>query len=174
MRVNWDAIGTVSEAVGAIAVVISLIYVAAQIQQNTKATQLTTAQNVTQDLREVLSYLHADEEFARIFLQAQADVGSLTPVEKFRVYVFLADSLRAHENIYYQYKNGAVEEYVWTSTVAQLRLSAGTSSHTAFWSDRKHIFSQEFQSFYDSLVAGDPNLAIEPYGDVDSLSDTSE
>ncbi len=33
---NWDAIGVVSEVVGAIAVVVSIIYLAVQISSNTK------------------------------------------------------------------------------------------------------------------------------------------
>lgn len=33
---NWDAVGAIAEAAGAIAIFISLIYVAAQIRQNTK------------------------------------------------------------------------------------------------------------------------------------------
>jgi hypothetical protein len=33
---NWDAISTIAEVVGAAAVVVSLIYLAVQIQQNTK------------------------------------------------------------------------------------------------------------------------------------------
>jgi len=37
MTVNWTAIATISELVGAIAVVVTLGYVAVQIQQNTNA-----------------------------------------------------------------------------------------------------------------------------------------
>jgi hypothetical protein len=33
---NWEAIGTVAEVVGAVAVVVSLVYLAAQIRQNTR------------------------------------------------------------------------------------------------------------------------------------------
>ena len=37
MNINWDIIAAVSEAIGAIAVVISLIYLAFQVRQNTRA-----------------------------------------------------------------------------------------------------------------------------------------
>jgi len=36
---NWEAIGTVAEVVGAVAIVLSLIYVATQIKQNTAASR---------------------------------------------------------------------------------------------------------------------------------------
>jgi hypothetical protein len=35
--VNWDAIGAVAEVIGALAVLITLIYLALQIRQNTRA-----------------------------------------------------------------------------------------------------------------------------------------
>ena len=38
---NWDAIGAVSELIGAVAVVATLIYLAVQIRQNTKSVQST-------------------------------------------------------------------------------------------------------------------------------------
>ena len=34
---NWDAIGAIGEIVGAAAVVVTLIYVAVQVRQNTKS-----------------------------------------------------------------------------------------------------------------------------------------
>ena len=43
---NWEAISAVSEIVGAVAVVISLIYVAAQIRQNTKMMRTAAKQNL--------------------------------------------------------------------------------------------------------------------------------
>jgi hypothetical protein len=44
---NWDAIGAIGEIAGAIAVVLSLMYLATQIRQNTKVAQSNTRQGVT-------------------------------------------------------------------------------------------------------------------------------
>ena len=38
---NWDAIGALYEAIGALAVVITLLYLAIQIKEQTKETRLT-------------------------------------------------------------------------------------------------------------------------------------
>ncbi len=43
---NWDAISAIGEIVGAIAVVVTLIYLGRQIRQGTKATQVSAERNV--------------------------------------------------------------------------------------------------------------------------------
>ena len=45
---NWDAISAVSETMGAGAVVISLVYIAAQIRQNTQMMRSTAKQSLTE------------------------------------------------------------------------------------------------------------------------------
>ena len=44
--VNWEAISAIGQIVGAIALVISLIYVASEVRRNTRATHLESAVNV--------------------------------------------------------------------------------------------------------------------------------
>jgi hypothetical protein len=160
---DWDVIRASAEVFGTIAVVVSLIYVAIQIRQNTRATKLATAQNLSQDFRGVLSPLYSDSEVSRIYLDAMADVEALDGHERFRAYVFTQGYLRTLENAYYQYANGAVDEYVWEGLRSNLQFSKGTSVHKAFWADRQHIFSQQFRSFYESLDEGDPNAPVAPY-----------
>jgi hypothetical protein len=50
---NWDAIGAVGEIVGALAVFLTLVYLAGQINQNTKAVRATaldsSVSSVSQD-----------------------------------------------------------------------------------------------------------------------------
>lgn len=47
---NWEAISAISEVVGAVAVVVSLIYLALQIRQNTKVVRGTTLDSITDTL----------------------------------------------------------------------------------------------------------------------------
>ena len=45
---NWDAIGAIGEVVGAVGVIITLIYLAAQIRQNSKTTQADIRQSLAE------------------------------------------------------------------------------------------------------------------------------
>lgn len=44
---NWGAVGTIGEIVGAVAVVITLVCLAMQIRQNTKAVQAAAIDSAT-------------------------------------------------------------------------------------------------------------------------------
>ena len=158
-----------AEIFGSIAVVVSLIYVAIQIRQNTNVTRLTTAQNLSRDIRQALAYIHADDEFAKIYLTGQENIDDLNTHERFRFYVYLAGYLRAIENAFYQLKKGAVDPYMWEAVRSNLMLSKGTSGFLAFWRDRQQIFSAEFQAFYNDLPAFDPEKASDPYVDTKNV-----
>jgi hypothetical protein len=44
---NWEAIGAIGELIGAVVVVVSLVYLAAQVRQDTEQARLSSVQAVT-------------------------------------------------------------------------------------------------------------------------------
>ena len=64
---NWNAIGAMGEILGAVGVIITLIYLARQIRQNTRATRLATAQSVSAAARDWNRPLLLDPELAWTF-----------------------------------------------------------------------------------------------------------
>ena len=44
---NWEAIGAIGEIIGAAGVIITLLYLASQLRQNTRALGVTSSQNNT-------------------------------------------------------------------------------------------------------------------------------
>ncbi len=76
---DWGAIG---ELVGAAAVIITLIYLAAQIRQNTRSLRNATSLSITQALGHINGrWAENPDGFAEIWLRGCADLKSLTPVE---------------------------------------------------------------------------------------------
>ena len=51
---NWGAIGAIAEVVAAFAVIVSLLYLAAQVRYGIKTAKATAYQEVYRDLRETL------------------------------------------------------------------------------------------------------------------------
>ena len=155
----------IAEIVGTVAVVVSLVYVGVQVSQNTRSTNLATGQNLSHDLRETLAPIYSDSEFAELYLKGMKDVESLTGLERYRVYAYTQSTLRAFENVYYHYRNEAVDAYVWDAFVAYMKFIKGVDCAKAFWRDRQHIFSKDFRDFYNDLSAADPTIASAPYSE---------
>ncbi len=63
---NWEAVGAVGEALGAIAVVVTLIYLASQLRQNTKALRSSTYEAYANSGTAINDYAgrHAEELWA--------------------------------------------------------------------------------------------------------------
>jgi len=75
--VNWDAIGAVSELIGAVGVVITLIYLAVQIRQNTRAVRLDTSHNIMEEIRDMYSLMAEHGELADLVNRAATDYESV-------------------------------------------------------------------------------------------------
>lgn len=91
-----DTLGNLGDFVGGIAVLVTLIYLAIQIRQNTA--QVKMASDIARTdtyARSVDSFsyfrglLISDPEMADIYLRGSQDLGSLNPVESLRFYLIL-------------------------------------------------------------------------------------
>ena len=80
---NWDAIGAIGEIVGATGVIVTLIYLAVQIRQNTSATNRTNVRNVLESNNSALSSL-LDESVSEIFVRGLKSLEGLNEVERYR------------------------------------------------------------------------------------------
>jgi hypothetical protein len=65
-------LGSLGELVGAVAVVLSLIYLATQIRQNTQATRAASYEDVAQGVRAFMALIANDEGVADIYLRGAA------------------------------------------------------------------------------------------------------
>lgn len=81
MAVNWDAIGAIAEAVGAFAVVGSLVYLAIQIRSNTKQLRFEATQSIAESLDRALDPIYMDNNSA-IWVKGLKDLHSLDEAER--------------------------------------------------------------------------------------------
>jgi hypothetical protein len=57
---NWEAVGAIAELFAAVGVIVSLLYLAAQIRQNTQSVQASTFQEFTRESAEITRLAIAD------------------------------------------------------------------------------------------------------------------
>ena len=81
---NWEAAGTIAEVISAFAVVVSLIYLATQIRQNTNATKAGTSFSVNTALTSMNDALRSSAELADIWIRGCQSLESLSEIERIR------------------------------------------------------------------------------------------
>ena len=111
MQFNWAAISASSDLLAAIAVVLSLWYVAAQLRQNTKAIVANSRQGLLDaDLALITGFIdHALDP------HLISDEVVLLPEDERRIVWMVVKALRIREFAWHQYKSGILDEPTWNS-----------------------------------------------------------
>lgn len=65
---NWDAIGAIAEAAGALAVIITLVYLTFQLRQNTKAIEHSTSRGILDDANQWQYKVIDSPEIAELYM----------------------------------------------------------------------------------------------------------
>ena len=71
---NWDAIGAIAELLGAVGVIASLVYLATQMRQNTRAMRASAYQEVLNQRDSVMLPLMQDGELAQLCSRGVANL----------------------------------------------------------------------------------------------------
>lgn len=105
---SWDAIGALGEVIGALAVVVSLIYVGAQLRQSNALSKASAIHTNNAFYADVFSVIATDGELASIYQKA-TEGQELDPGEFARYTAFLRMYFAMLEDTYEQQKSGLYE-----------------------------------------------------------------
>jgi len=149
-----EQLGSVGEFIAAIATLATLIYLAIQVRQNTKALRATTFQQVSEAMAQNVSHLTDSGELAAIALKAAAG-DELDPVEKVRYQGMMLMSMRRLESIYQHHRLGSIDadqvKGFEISMISLLRVPIALE----WWSNAKVTFHQQFVKYVDQRLEGD-------------------
>jgi hypothetical protein len=81
-RVSWEALGAIANLIAAIGVLVSLVYLAVQIRQNTAWLRQQAFQLGTNEVRRWASHFADSTQVSDLFIRGQKDFASLSPTEK--------------------------------------------------------------------------------------------
>jgi hypothetical protein len=135
--------------VGAIAVVASLVYLAIQIRQNTRAVRTATFQGVTDSFNHLNATIAHDQSLARIFRVGSADLSSLTEDEQVRFSFLFLGAFRIFETLYYQNKQGTADPALWSAEVDTMVALLGGPGALEWWRSNPLSFTPEFRSYVE-------------------------
>ena len=149
---NWDAIGSIAELLGAVGVIASLLYLSAQIRQGTRASRLATSHSLATAARQWSDPMQADAELAWIFQVGTEDPTRLSDRERSRFFYICFSFLRMFEDIHFQYENGALDAELWEGYKTHYGAYCKAPGLQSYWEGRRQIFRPAFREFLDSFA----------------------
>ncbi len=150
-------LGNIGEFVAAIAVVISLIYLAFQIRQNTKTVRTSTYQAVLDYSNRVNELILSNPHLERIWRVGRRDLTQLTDDERPQFRLLITTFLNVYETMFLQYRRGTLDEEYWKSRLPGLGVKFSQPGVRAHWLgvlERGAFLGRtpEFMELLDSLL----------------------
>jgi hypothetical protein len=152
--VNWDAVGAIAEALGALAVIATLVYVARQISQNTvtvRSSALSAYSQVTSDLVGLLAQDAGVNRLFWCFLQATE---ALSEEDERRAHSLVGMYLNAMEHAYDLFHEGVLSEEKWAGRRAQLAWFVGHPGFSRYWDAYGPTYPRGFAAAVEAEFPG--------------------
>jgi len=170
MKLKLSDWASIAEVVGALAIVVSLIYVGIQVNDSTRAVRSATANATSTAISSWYSDIGTNLQASEVFLRGIADPESLTRAE-IAQFIFLTHGLFfQYQGAYYLAEEGTLDTELQQSLVNTLLGVREQPGFLMYWEQRGNLFQPSFKAFVDDLIAhGDTNSELERlYRQVDS------
>jgi hypothetical protein len=148
---NWDAISAVSQLIGSIAVVVSVLYLAVQMRSSTRVARVAAMDAAAAALRDVTKPFMENAELARLWRTGLENLDALSAEDKARFFHAAHQFLKALETIHYHYVYGLLDPQLWAGWRELLHHYVATPGIHHYLSLRGAVFSERFRTFIAEL-----------------------
>lgn len=146
-------LGNLGDFIGAIVIVITLIYLALQVRQNTNALHAQSRQGILAAAQADMFAIIENPDVALSLVKT----GPLSPEENVKLGLWLTAILRVREFAWLQYRNGVIDEPQWGTERLVLQNVLRHPRSRAWWElVGRRVFGSEFVTFVDDLIRDQP------------------
>ena len=159
---SLEDLGNLGEFVAAVAVVVSLIYLAVQIRQNTQqikqsisSVKASAYQTSLSSAAGFIVNVAQDPDLADIYRRGlQGD--SLNETEWIRFRFVISNLFGHYEHLYYQHRAGLAEPELWESRAANMEWYFAQPGWRSYWDEAGRLFGKAFRDYVAGQLAGSP------------------
>lgn len=158
---NWDAVGAIAELVGAIAVVLSLVYLARQIRsssdivgQNTKATLTASETSSMDQALEAMKIQIESREISEIARKGHANIADLDSTERHRYSLLLTAIFEIHQTYFVQSARGSAGAEIWEYYSRVFDKLCTLPGVTEWWRRNGDLFDPGFREYIELKIDG--------------------
>ena len=146
-------LGSLGELIAAIATVATLIYLAAQIRQNTKAVRSSALESSGSRSMEISKLVAGNDEIAPIVMAAFTGKDDLDELQRFRLSFVYWIVFRSYEVTIALSKEGYIKESRYEGTINNLSIWTSISYFDDWWEAAKSSFSDDLKTAVDDAVS---------------------
>jgi len=144
------------EFFGGIAVIVSLVYLALQVRQNTLSLRTENYSRTLDRIAAIQSQLSRDGEFSRLLARGVADASALTPRERIQFTWILYETFGAFEFMFHAAQTRALPDEVWERWSATVAWWLSFPGAQVWWQHRPAPFSASFTAYVEEILRNNP------------------
>ena len=162
MNTKLSEISSVAEIIGAIAIVVSLIYVGIQVSDSTLAVRSATANETAAAISAWYSDVGTSPQASEVFLTGISRPEDLTVAETAQFIYLLHGLMLQYQAAFYVAEEGTLDRELQQSIVNTLQGTREQPGFLLYWQQRGDLFEPRFKAFVDDLIAnGTTNTNLE-------------
>jgi hypothetical protein len=142
--IDWTVIGSSADVVAALGVIITLLYLAIQIREQTKEARLSATRELARDWADGLRFISGDERNFELYQRAIVDYENLPRGDRIRAFMMLSSTFRAFELQHMHVSKGKFETDLFTGMEYRVRDLISLPGVRYFWQNNKQQFNAEF------------------------------
>ena len=151
MELSLDFAAKLAEIIGAIAVVLSLLYVGYQVKQNTNAVRSSVHQALINHVAATEGLVLTDGTLAELIVKGTNDPSSLSPSERLRLEKYITLEFVNWENAYLNWRMGLLDEKGWRVWDRSNYPGPDLQSYFNFWTQNRDWFDDSFVQHVDAI-----------------------
>ena len=145
-------LGSLGELVAALATVMTLVYLAISIRDNSKTVSASAKQELVQSLVEFNRQIFSDEDSTRIWNLGRQSLINLSDLERARYSGFFIMGLTTTENAYYQSRQGHLDQQYFDRNNRILEWWGTQPGMIEMWPEVREFLTDEFQLHFDQYI----------------------
>lgn len=145
-------LGSLGELIAAIGVIVSLVYLAVQIRQNTNAVVASAVHNGLSLMADSRKATLSDPDVSSIYLRGLEEPTNLNEEELLRFRLILANIMDAVFNTYVQTKATSFAPDTWVAQSKTAERILRTKGGQWFWGSFKDEYQADFRSEIDKVT----------------------
>lgn len=149
---NLETLANLGEFVSAIVVVVSLVYLAYQVRQNTESLRIENYARVLERVANMQARLSSDAVFSELIARGAADPARLTAGERVQFTWTFYEMFGAFEFMLHQATSNTLPEEVWQRWSETMSWWLSLPGVKAWWIARPAPFSASFTSYVDGKL----------------------
>ena len=157
---NWEAFGAIAEMIGGIAVLVTLVYLALQVRQNsvlleqsTKTARQSILRNQTDRYIANCHFIAGDSGICGIYQRAMKDPSSVTREEWWRFGTYMYGMFKDYEEMFLFASEDQDSAHRWADAQRHIVFYLSPAGGRKWWrSNAKELFAVTFIEFVDDLI----------------------